>query len=468
MEMSEYRRSRRGFIKTVAAGVVGLAVGGVAGYLAAPREAPGPAGATVTKTETIRQTVTQTQTVTAGAKPRGIPSEPLKIGLINPISGGAAPLGDPGVKGAQLAAEIINERGGILGRKIQLLDPLDTKAKPDVAVDLFTRLVEAEGVEYVVGGISSAEGLALADAADALGAIWLPCEVWTPQLTEKKRKFTFRLTWIDSAAGVGAALMALTLKPDVKTIAGINPDYAHGRDQWESFKLAMKRLKPDVEVVAELFHPLLATSDFGPYITKLREAKPDVVQSTNWGGDKLTFFKQAIPTGYFKETIHLDVCQLGLEIHTREDWPEGIWGGSQYVRFYPPWSRWPANKEFNERFVQRFGEKAFGMSAQSAANTYTDLFAIKAGIERAAAFVGGWPDIDEVAESMVGMQVISPKGVLTIREDHDMSGPQIWAKPKFVAGKDYPIVDPKDVITFPPELTNPTPGVPWRDWINNM
>jgi len=467
--------NRRSFLKTIGAGIVGLAAGGAAGYLAAPRapERPGETvtvtktqpGGTVTMTTTQKVTETATITKTVGKPARGVPKEPLKIGLLNPISGGAAPLGDPGVKGAQLGAEIINEMGGILGRKIELLPPLDTRVKPDIAVDHFTRLAE-QGVQYIIGGISSAVGLALADQADKHGVLWMPCEVWTPTLTEKKRKFTFRLTWIDSAAGVGTAYMALRVKPDVKTVAGINPDYAHGRTNWESFSTAIKQLKPDVEVVADLF-PKLFEKDMTPFISELNRLQPDVIHSTSWGADILTIFKQGIPTGLFKKSIFLWVCNTGLDVFTKETWPN-VWAGSQYTRFYPEWDLWPINKTFNERFIQKFGRKAFSMGAQSAANSFTDLLALKAGIERAAAAVGGWPEVDEVAEALVGITVNSPKGLVSIREDHDFWGPQVWALPKVKAGNNFPTVDPGDVLVFPPELTNPAPGVNWRDWIKRL
>ena len=470
--MSEAKTGRRDFLKYLAGGIAGLVVGGVGGYLAGSAQAPAPGVRTVT--QTVRETITQretvtktvTQTVTAAKPARGIPQTPLKIGLMNPISGGGAPVGDPGVKGAQLAAKIINETGGILGRKIELSTPLDTRAKPDIAVDHFKRLA-AEGYEYIVGGISSAVGLALAEEADRQGVIWLPCEVWTPKLFEKPRKFSFRLSWVDSAAGVGVAYMALRVKPDVKTVAGINPDYEHGRVQWEAFKLAIKRLKPDVEIVGEIFHPLFQ-KDMTPYVSELIRLKPDVVQSTSWGSDIINILKQGIPAGLFKMTTFLWSCNLGLE-GLGELWPpEGMWIGSQYARTYPPWDLWPPNREFNEAFEREFGAKAFNIGAHSAANNFTNLFAIKQAIERAYEVVGGWPDVDEVAQAMVGMSIIGPKGIISIREDHDFWGPQIWAYAKLDPNKGYPVPDPKTVITFPPELTNPSPGVDWREWINRL
>ncbi|MCS7142170.1 MAG: ABC transporter substrate-binding protein [Aigarchaeota archaeon] len=459
-------KDRRGFIKTVAAGVAGLAIGGIGGFLASSmNQQPTTTARTETRTVTLRETITQT--VTGAASPRTTPTTPLKVGVINPLSGGGAPLGDPGAKGGLLAVELINQAGGILGRRIEVVGPIDTVGLPDRAVDAVTRLVQQEGCRIIIGEVTSAAGLAIADAADRLGFLWMPCEVWTPRVFETRRKFTFRLSWSDAAAGVGAALMALRIKPDVRTIATINQDYAHGRDNWESFRSTIQALKPDVRVVEELWFPLYGLTDATPFITRLMAARPDIVQSTIWGSDRFVFYRQAVPAGYFRTVLHLDTCLTGMDGHNRETWPDGLYAGSQYNRFYPPWDLWPINKEFNEAFIRRFGQPAFAEGAQSAANMFTNFLALKQAIEKAAATVGGWPEIDEVAQAMVGMRVIGPKGIITIREDHEFEGPQVWARTKYVSGVPYPIVDPNEVVTFPAELTVPPPGVAWREWVRN-
>src|SRR2546430_14002959 len=75
---------------------------------------------------------------------------------------------------------------------------------------------------------------------------------------------------------------SLTAKPDVKTVAGLNQGYAWGRDSWEIFIRALRKLKPDVQVVETLW-PKLFQGDLSAEISKLLTAKPDVVFHSLWG-----------------------------------------------------------------------------------------------------------------------------------------------------------------------------------------
>src|SRR2546430_15377688 len=77
---------------------------------------------------------------------------------------------------------------------------------------------------------------------------------------------------------------SLTAKPDVKTVAGLNQDYAWGRDSWEIFIRALRKLKPDVQVVETLW-PTLFPGDLSAEISKLLTAQPDVVFPSLWGTD---------------------------------------------------------------------------------------------------------------------------------------------------------------------------------------
>lgn len=132
--------SRRDFLKIAGAGAVGLVIGAAAGYALAPAK------------EVVR-------TVTVPPPKRPIPTEPIKLGHIDSLSGAAALWGKPQVNGMELAVEMINEQGGILGRKIKLI-VRDDGGKPDVAVEHARRLIEEEGVEFLTGVTSS--GIALA------------------------------------------------------------------------------------------------------------------------------------------------------------------------------------------------------------------------------------------------------------------------------------------------------------------
>ncbi len=73
-----------------------------------------------------------------------------------------------------------------------------------------------------------------------------------------------------------ALIYLLKTKPDFKTIAVVNQDYAWGRDSWAIFSQALKVLKPDVKVVAEFF-PKFGAADFSTEVSRLLALKPDVI-----------------------------------------------------------------------------------------------------------------------------------------------------------------------------------------------
>ena len=134
----EAKISRRKFIAgTVAAAIAGIVVGAGGTYAAfAGARAP-------EKTVTRTVTKTVTTTVTAPASPtttpaEGIPSGPIKLGVITIFTGPGAMLFDPGFKALEIEVEKINAQGGILGRKIELVVK-DSGGKPDVCVDHFKR-----------------------------------------------------------------------------------------------------------------------------------------------------------------------------------------------------------------------------------------------------------------------------------------------------------------------------------------
>ena len=121
----------------------------------------------------------------------------------------------------------------------------------------------------MIAALSSGNCLALAPVAEQLK---MPTFMWncdTHQLFLKDRyKYVFRTNSSTVPEFVASALYLLSVKPDVKRIAIINPDYAFGRDAAAIFTATMKALKPDVEVVAELF-PKLGSPSYNTEISRL-------------------------------------------------------------------------------------------------------------------------------------------------------------------------------------------------------
>jgi len=294
--------------------------------------------------------------LSAGARaapPAGAPSE-LKIGVVAFLSGPASgPFGIPARNAAELWIEKINREGGIGGVKVVPVFT-DEAGPADKVVTEFRRLALDEKVSAVMGYISSANCLAVPPVADELKVLTILSDCGTDRVFEegKQHPYVFRTHAHTVIDGVGAARYVLSIKPDVKTIAGINQDYAWGRDSWEVFSRSIRKLKPDVEVVDALW-PKIFAGEYSAEISKLLVEKPDVVFTSFWGGDLVTFSGQAKARGLLEETTVV-VNNTGSDI---KDLAPGMLIGSRgpHSIVSPDMAKNPLRKEFISLYKQKYG-----------------------------------------------------------------------------------------------------------------
>ena len=443
--MAKKKIGRREFIKS--AGTVGLGLG-----------AAGLLGSSV---KVRKATAAQT---------RSNPKTPIKLAAISFLTGAAAsPFGIPGNNTYKMLADVINREGGILGRKIDLLS-YDEAGGVDAQVKLCRKLILDEKVDVILGYISSADCKAVLPLSDELGGLIMAYDCGTHVLMEgdqspyKVPKYTlgFRTKAHLGIDNIGLAFMVKKYLPDIKTIAGINPDYAWGRDSWLIFETAMKKLMPHVKVVGTWWPPLF-TTDFTAHISALMGAKPDIVHSALWGGDSVTFTKQAMGMGFFEKSKMAFSRGEPYPQEVGKDYPEEqliCCAGTHYF-LYPPHDKWPLNKWFVEEYHKRYGK----YPTYPCYHAYQAMYTYKHAVERAAALVGGWPTIEEIAEAAVGLSIQTPSGHLMIREDHNGIEDVLLGFSKKVPEFPFPILDPRRLEVFPAHMVNAPVGVRTVDWI---
>src|SRR5947209_9842467 len=259
---------------------------------------------------------------TPAPRAAGAPKE-LRVGIVTLLSGAASStFGIPAKKAADAWVEKINDEGGIGGVKI--VPVLTDEAGPgDKVVAEFRRLAADEKVDLVIGYISSANCVAVPAVAEELRVLTVLFDCGTTRVFEEaKYKYVFRTAAHTGIDGIGAARYLLTAKPDVKTVAGLNQDYAWGRDPWEIFIRALRKLNPDFQVVETLW-PKLFQGDLSAEISKLLTAKPDVVFHSLWGTDLASVNSQGRVRGLFRQSlvIHNNSAFLFKEFR---DLPEGF------------------------------------------------------------------------------------------------------------------------------------------------
>src|SRR6476646_7760040 len=225
-----------------------------------------------------------------------IAADTIKIGFPIPLSGPTAVYGEPVLKGAELAVSEINARGGVLGRKFELLSR-DSKANADEAVRLARELIIKNNVEFLSGTLTSAEAPAVSTIAKENKIVFVAPTAKTMLLTapENLHPYIFRVASNTTIEGrTGASIMAKW--QEVRRVATIAPDYAYGRDAVAAYVEYMKKLRPDVEIVDQQW-PKLGEPDFTAFITAQMGSKPDAIYCDVFGGDFATFVKQATPLG---------------------------------------------------------------------------------------------------------------------------------------------------------------------------
>ena len=161
---------------------------------------------------------------------KGVPSDPVKIGVIPIRAGVAAPVGAAGQRGVEWWAERVNKAGGILGRKVELV--FEEESNPKDTLERFRKLALQTKADVIVGGISTAVGLALGPAAEELKMLWLSWDGTTQKgVEETMPKPTYAFRSVDNEVeAIGGALLTAKYFKGVKTIAGINNDYSYGHD----------------------------------------------------------------------------------------------------------------------------------------------------------------------------------------------------------------------------------------------
>lgn len=384
-----------------------------------------------------------------------------RIAVSTFLSGGGAVFGVPAHDAAVLLADKINAAGGIKGAKIELTFIEEAKGVDNVVSEI-RRLIEAKAVDAMIIGLSSSVCLA---AAPVLEQMKMPTVFWdcnTARIFEEnKYKYIFRTGDFTPPTNIASALYMLKSDPSIKTIAGINQDYAFGRDNWEAFKATVAALRPDITFVAELF-PKLGTSDYSTEISRLSALRPDIVFSTLWGGDMNTFVKQASSRGLFRNSRLVapnggaSIEQLGLTFP--ENAIVGVRGDS--------WAVDPAKAGDAEHlaFITAFKEKTGAYPAFPSYQMAQAFSAIKAALE------AKWDGQDATKQSALiagldGLEIKDFTGELKLRADHQaLEGQLVGVTVK----TKYPFMDFKQVVVLPAELITPPVDVTTLDFIKTL
>lgn len=372
--------TRRDFLRTTAAGAAGLA----AGSLAPSR--------------------------------RVMAQGPIRIGFVSIFSGRMAMLGETGYNGFILAADDINAKGGILGRKIEVIRR-DSKGVIEEAVRIARDFITKDKVDVLFDQSSSREAFAIREVTKDQKFLTFVTASETAELTGNPKgwsKYSFRTGDHDVHNSVVAGIYAARIAKANKWTkwGSISPDYAYGRDFTDAFFTILHMEYPEVKIVGQMW-PKLAEPDYTSHITAALNAKPEAMFSAFWGGDCATFLEQAQMFGFFDRVKYFG---NGIADYTvlkaLKKVPAGLYTGSRYLRNVPDTRE---NYEFCDRYEKRFGSLPTHWSQEC----YTGALFLEAAAKKA-----GTLETEAMVRALEGLTIKAPwgnppKGEVTMRAtDH--------------------------------------------------
>lgn len=231
-----------------------------------------------------------------------VAQETVKIGYIDPLSGGGASVGEVGLKTFQYMAEELNAKGGILGKKVEIV-PLDNKTNPQESLIQAQKAIDS-GVRYLTQGNGSAVAAALSDFVTKFNdrnpgkeVLFFNYAAVDPVLTNEKCSY-WHFRW-DASSDIKMEALTNYMKgvPAIKKIYLINQDYSFGQSVRTQARAMLKTKRPDIEIVGDELHPLLKITDFAPYVAKIKASGADSVVTGNWGQDIALLLKAAADSG---------------------------------------------------------------------------------------------------------------------------------------------------------------------------
>jgi branched-chain amino acid transport system substrate-binding protein len=230
---------------------------------------------------------------------------PIRIGLIEGLSGPFANAGEAVFRNLLWACERINARGGVRlpaaagGTRPLELVRFDSKGNTEEALAMLKAALD-RGIGVVAQGNSSATAAALIEAIEKHNArepqrrvLFLNYSAVEPSLTNERCSFWhFRF---DAHADMRLAALMEVLREDraVSSIYLFGQDYSFGQHVLRQARASIAAQRPDVQIVGDELHPLGRVRDFIPYAAKIKASGAAAVLTPNWGND-LTLLVRAL------------------------------------------------------------------------------------------------------------------------------------------------------------------------------
>jgi branched-chain amino acid transport system substrate-binding protein len=346
-------------------------------------------------------------------------SGPIKIGVVTPLTGTYAGIGEQVKAGIDLAIKEINDKGGILGRKVEAIYE-DEEANPNVAVQKAEKLFQVSKVDFLTGTVNSGSTLAVGQVAERNARLAATTVSFSDAITgDKCSPNMFR---VNAKAGMQSAALAEWMvkeKPNA-TVYYLGPDYEMGRSTVAAFKAAAEA--KGAKSVGEVYAPL-DNKDYSPFFGQIRAARPQVLYTSVAGNDTVRFLSQLSEFGLAKQMQIVGAAGsvTAQNMGAIGKAAEGYVTGAAYSGEIDT----PANKKFVADFKAAWKKEPdlYGV------DSYGVMYFYKAAVEKA-----GTTDTDKLRTAMRGLEWQTPQGKKTMRAGDHQAIQDMYAV-KVVNGK---------------------------------
>lgn len=226
----------------------------------------------------------------------------IKVAFIDPLSGPFAPVGILGAQETEFMFNHINASGQLKGYKLELV-PFDDKVNPATAL-VDAEKASNEGIHYLLQGNGSNVAFALVNWVKKHNRehpndkmLYLNYAAIDPGLSNSDCGF-YHINFDATVPMKMAALVNyIATQKDITKVFLINMDYSFGHSVAESATAMLKRVRPDIKIVGDVFTPIGQTKDYTPFIYKIKQSGAQVVITGNWGADMSLLAKAAGQAG---------------------------------------------------------------------------------------------------------------------------------------------------------------------------
>jgi len=369
--------------------------------------------------------------------------KPIKIGILEPLTGASAYAGRGGLYGFQIAVQHINEKGGVLGRPLVLIVE-DTEGDPNKAISAAKKLITSDKVDFLAGLVLSGEAMAVADVVADYKTILMTTNPTTNELTRlvennyERYKYLFRTQW-NVTQWMWAWFSGFTdLFPDMKSVVFVTEDLMWAREA--TVILGKYFRDAGIEYMDILFTP--GTMDFSAEIAKIEGFNPDVVLVDLLQSTSVSIIKQWYalkpPSVFVGASGMLSYPVVLKELGAAD---------TDYLLTYNHLWRVPKTEltiRYFDDFVKISGDESFGTDSTS----YDGLILLAKAIE-----IAGTTDADAVIKALEKNEFLGARGTYRFMRNHQA---------EYISGLILQWKNLKATVVWPPELaTGEFQKPPW-------